>query len=383
MGHKFVTAAALALIVAACSGVPKNRSVAPGASKPLGPAPTSFEGGAPTETTVADEPSGEVTAGVESGVLPGSVPEGASPVVVAAPTADESPSLAVPSTGDPSQEPSGTGNVSWPKTLDKDDTVTVAVVGGRSIDLRELVSKWMLRDPNGVRGVLDDLVLSQIVSFEAAALQMDLPSDAIKESVTERLRVLSEKAKEAGAPDLETFVRSALGLDPEVLLRELERDAAVDLLASRCVRAWMLSSERREIRAIAVEDEAGSREVQARLDKGEDFGDVARDLSLDRSKDDGGRMPPVVRGDQPISRTAFATALGEVAGPIEDGQGFVFVKVDGAPEPLEGGWDKIGEAVEASIAEREVEDVEFWQWKDAMYTRYEIDISPFLDLAKR
>lgn len=381
MAHHSLTASVLVLLIAAgCAGAPKNRRVSPDGPQPLGPAPTSLGDGT-GETSEAPEDAGEAEPGsaasradATDGGAGAPQEEGpATDVAEAAPTA-------------PTGEPSGTGNVSWPRTEDDagaTGSVTIATVGGKAIDLRDLVSKWMLRDPNGVRGVLDDLLLSQIVAFESAALRIELPPGAIDAKVKRSIRALGEQASAAGAPDLDAFVRSRLGLEPKVLVAELEREAAVDLLAPRCVRAWLLSNEHREIRAIAVTDDAGSKEVQARLARGEAFADVARDLSVDVSKEDGGRMPPVVRGEQPISRTAFATDVGGVAGPIKDGQGFVFVAVEAAPTPLEGGWEDIGEAVEASIAERDVDDVEFWQWKDAMYTRYEIDITPFLDLAGR
>ena len=90
-----------------------------------------------------------------------------------------------------------------------------------------------------------------------------------------------------------------------------------------------------------------------------------------------------MRSDQPVARTAFATQVGSVSAPIQDSRGFVFLKVVGAPDPLEGDWAAIGARVEADLAEQSIEDPEFWQWKDAMYQRYDIDITPFLELASR
>lgn len=274
-------------------------------------------------------------------------------------------------------------SVAWPRTLDGSAQTMVASVGGQGIPLTDLVSKWVLRDPDGVRAILDDLLLSRIVTFEAAALDVRLPDGAIADEVALRMANLERAAREVGAPDLEVYVKRRLGLEVSTLRAELEREAAIDLLAPRCVRAWVLSSDRREIRALAVDDRAAVDQVQARLAKGDEFEALAREYSKDPSAEDGGRMPPVVRSDQPLARTAFATQVGSVSEPIQDPRGFVFLKVVGAPDPLEGDWGAIGARVEADLAEQPIEDPEFWQWKDAMYQRYDIDITPFLELASR
>ncbi|MEE2939137.1 MAG: peptidylprolyl isomerase, partial [Planctomycetota bacterium] len=223
----------------------------------------------------------------------------------------------------------------------------------------------------------------RIVTFEAAALEVRLPDGVIADEVARRMAALERTAREVGAPDLEVYVKRRLGLEVATLRAELEREAAVDLLAPRCVRAWLLSSDRREIRAIAVDDRAAADQVQARLSRGDDFEALAREFSKDPSAEEGGRMPPVVRADQSLARTAFAIQVGSVSEPIQDARGFVFVKVVGAPDPLEGDWNAVGALVEADLAERPIEDPEFWQWKDAMYQRYDIDITPFLELASR
>ena len=298
-----------------------------------------------------------------------------------APAAEKGPEVTVAKPVEPVEPPAAAApviddtTVAWPRTVDGSVQTMVASVGGQGIPLTDLVSKWVLRDPDGVRAILDDLLLSRIVTFEAAALDVRLPDGAIADEVARRMAGLERTAREVGAPDLEVYVKRRLGLEVAALRAELEREAAIDLLAPRCVRAWLLSSDRREIRAIAVDDRATADQVQARLAKGDDFEALAREYSKDPS-DDGGRMPPVVRSDQPVARTAFATQVGSVSAPIQDSRGFVFLKVVGAPDPLEGDWAAIGARVEADLAEQSIEDPEFWQWKDAMYLRYDIDITP-------
>lgn len=382
----FRAAAAAALLLAglaACGGGSRNRAVEADAV-PLSAPPTRISddaaGASAGATDAAAEGAGDVD-GARAGegsagsrVADAGAPAGAA----AAPDAAAADGAAGPA----SEEVRPTGAVSWPRGVDGDGSVTIARVGGQDIALTDMVSKWMLRDPDGVRAILDDLILSQVVKFEAGALGIELPEGEIDRVVRGDIDDLAEQAKRAGAPNLERFIQARLGIDAQTFVDELGREAAIDLLAPRCVRAWILASERREFRIIAVEDEAAVREVQSRLDAGEAFADVARALSIDPTKDDGGRMAPVVRSDQPLAQIAFATEIGGVSEPVEDAGGFVLVHVESAPAALEGEWPAVGAAVEASLAERPVEDPEYWQWKDAMFERYEIDISPFLELLR-
>lgn len=363
-------AAALLLTgLSACGGGARNRTVERDAV-PLSEAPTRIgdEVADRGDAAAAAEPDGAVAdAGAGGNAGADEARGGAAPDAAAGP--------------DDALRP--TGAVSWPQGVDDGGSVTIARVGGQDIVLTDLVSKWMLRDPGGVRAILDDLILSQVVKFESGLLGIDLPEAEIDRVVQKKIRDVAAEAKEAGAPSPEAYIQARLGIDAETFVNELGMDAAIDLLAARCVRSWMLASERREFRIIAVDDVAAKQEVQARLDAGEPFEDVARALSVDPTKEDGGRMAPVVRGDQPLARIVFAHSVGEVADPVEDATGFVFVYVESAPEPQEGDWLAIGDAVEASLAERPVGDPEYWQWKDAMFERYDIDISPFLSLLER
>ncbi|QDV06471.1 peptidylprolyl isomerase [Planctomycetes bacterium Poly30] len=278
-------------------------------------------------------------------------------------------------------------SVSWPSGVDAtpDDIAnyTIGSVAGRKIPLSDLVAKWIWREPARVRAILDDIVLSRIIIFEAAALQIELPDGAIKKEVETRLARLQKEADAAGKTSLEAYIQEALGMEPETYLRCAQEEAAIDLLAPRCVRAWLLASDHREIRAITVKTTADVDQVQARLARGEAFADVARALSIDPSKEEGGRLPPVVRGgDLALTRTAFATEVGEVAGPIKDRESMLFVYVEAAPPLIEGMWSEVGAEVEASLKARDIEDPEFWQWKAQMLGRYDVNMDPFLDLVK-
>ena len=117
---------------------------------------------------------------------------------------------------------------------------------------------------------------------------------------------------------MEEFIRQRLGLDPGRYLERLEQQTTVDLLAERVVRAWLLMSERAEVRVIVVDQRENTDLVQARLARGEEFGKLAGEFSVEESAARSGRIPPVVRGTAALARLAFSTPIGEVGGPVFD-----------------------------------------------------------------
>ena len=58
------------------------------------------------------------------------------------------------------------------------------------------------------------------------------------------------------------------------------------------------------------------------------------------------------------------------------------MKVESRPEAVQGEWKDVAQAVEKSLAERPVVDLEVSQWKPVMVDRYGVDISPLMKLVQ-
>ena len=259
--------------------------------------------------------------------------------------------------------------------------LNIARVAGRDVPASELLELWLFRESPKVRAYLEELVLSRLVLAESHRLEIQLDPALLEERVEAASRALERRVEDT-EPGLavDDFIRQRLGLDPERYRARLVREVEIDLLAERCVRAWLLESERANVRVIVMEDRAKVDEVLAKLEAGEDFSALAGAYSIEESAGDGGRVPPVVRSNVALSRLAFTTPLGQYGGPVFEGGRYLFLQVDERPAPMEGGWSAIGEAVEASLDGREIEDPEYWQWKTAMLDRYSVDMSAFLDV---
>jgi peptidyl-prolyl cis-trans isomerase C len=96
-----------------------------------------------------------------------------------------------------------------------------------------------------------------------------------------------------------------------------------------------------QVRHIVTSTSEEANEVQARLDGGEDFADVARNLSIHSSRNQGGRLPPFSRGiyDPDFENAAFPMKVGEISGIIKTDLGYHIIEKTGeTPEtttPLE------------------------------------------------
>jgi hypothetical protein len=356
---------ALAACVAACAAS-SNR-----------PLPTVLPRTAPTpEAGAAGGPGGSVEG--TTAVPPAPISEPA-PSSAKGPDARTAPAGAEAEGAGPARTTSTPNTAGDAEAADEvSPSPTVARVGGTRVELAELLDAWMRNDPSGMRSLLDDLVLSRIVLLEAVRLGAALPDGVLAEAVAKRRAGLEAEAQRKGEKDLEALIANQLGIAPKRYFAGLERELAVDLTAKRVVRGWLLTSERAEVRMITVDGADARDRVQAKLAAGQPFADVARELSTGPTREEGGRMTPVVRGPSSMSNLAFATDVGKVAGPVagNDTQ-YHFLLVEARPTPNAEDWATLGPEVERSLAERKIEDNEFLQWQQVVLERYEIDLGPF------
>lgn len=262
--------------------------------------------------------------------------------------------------------------------------LVIARVAGAPVDASELLGQWMHSESTVLGDYVDKLVNTRIARSEAQRLGVRVDSAEVEARYRDACAELGELVREKGhAGTPEDFVRDRLGLDPQRYFERVRLQCEDQLLAERAVRAWLQSSERATLRVIVVADAARASEVRAALAGGMSFEEAARRYSLDPSREQGGRVPPVVRSERsPLAQLVFRTAPGEVGGPLEQGGKLLLARVD---EHLPGGggsWAELGPAVLRSLAEQPIEEAEFWQWRAAMERYYEVDLSPLLELAR-
>jgi len=268
-------------------------------------------------------------------------------------------------------------------TVDAGQAPFVARIAGRPLTTAELLQSWLHRDSPGVRALLDELILERLIVLEALRLSVSVTDGQRQAARQQALDSLDQEVAASGAGDLSSdeFLRQRLGLNPGPYKERIQYQAELDLLAERVVRGWLLCTPHAQVRVIVLETRAQVSEVQALLAAGEPFEHLARTWSVDDSSADGGRVPPVVRGRAPLALVAFETPVGEVGGPVREGDRWLLMQVNGRPAPLSPERpDELSRAVEASLLQRPIEDPEYWQWKSAVVLEHDVDMTPFFRL---
>jgi len=259
--------------------------------------------------------------------------------------------------------------------------VVIARVAGDAIDVVELLKQWMHRDSYDVFQQMNRLVANRLVGLESKRLGIVADEALVEQRYKQAVEDI-EKSMQKKYPGivLDKFVDTVLGLDPLKYRETIREDARRGWYAERCVRAFVLQSEHANVRLIALRSEDELKTAQAELASGVAFEEVARLRSADSSSKEGGRIAPVIKGDSPMGKLAFNTAIGAVGGPEYQQGAWLLIKVESRPKPLEGGWKEIAAEVEKGLTGMLIDDIEYKQWETAMQKRYQIDLSPMLRL---
>jgi parvulin-like peptidyl-prolyl isomerase len=133
--------------------------------------------------------------------------------------------------------------------------------------------------------------------------------------------------------------------------------------------------ERATARHILVETEDEARGVLGRLDSGEDFADIARDVSSDPgSAENGGDLGEFGRGQMvgAFDEAVFSSEVGEVLGPVETDFGYHVIEVTGrVSESLEDVADAIREELDDERSASAIQD-----WIREQLAAAEVTVNP-------
>jgi hypothetical protein len=326
------------------------------------PTPPAF---APAAARSEAPSAGRAEPGVEQRVEP---ERGGTRATLAEPTAEPARPTASPDASRAALPPEPSAPLGW--------------IAGKPLEAEELLLEWGDIASREMWLVLDKLVAARLALAEAERLGIRLVPEAVEQRfAAERAKLEKEIARKGKSADLEQFIARELGFEPARYLERVRRATIRQMLAERAVRAASLASESVSLRLIVVASDEGQAAVEAALASGRDFAAVARELSVDDTKEDGGFVPFVVRDPRsPLAQLAFQTAPGEVAGPLPVGEHQFWIRVEERREPLEGDWKRVEAPVEASLAAIPVENAEFLHWRVTLEGRYPIDLGPLWSL---
>lgn len=139
---------------------------------------------------------------------------------------------------------------------------------------------------------------------------------------------------------------------PEVTEEEIK--AAYDEEAAK-----LAQTERVRARHILVGSEKEAKDILARIEKGEKFEDLAKQYSLDGSKDYGGDLGYFTAPEMvpEFSKAAFALKVGDVSQPVKTDFGWHIIRLDdrkmGAAQP----YDQVKPAIRSVLLGKKLQQV--------------------------
>jgi parvulin-like peptidyl-prolyl isomerase len=167
-------------------------------------------------------------------------------------------------------------------------------------------------------------------------IEMFAPEEVMRFKVTSRIAISDREVREFYEQNQARFTR-----EPDVTLREIV------LLAD--------TPERR------AERRAEAQAIRDRTVAGEDFAELARQLSEAGTRESGGSLGTLERSDlaPALAEPAFALPVGAVSEPIETDHGFHIIKVeardDSTVEPFESVEERIRELLQRTKTASEVD----------------------------
>lgn len=216
------------------------------------------------------------------------------------------------------------------------------------------------------KGLLDSLITNQVLINEANKLELNV-DDELEEQISMEKEIQGEEAF--------TEMLSEIGITEEIYREMLRGNLLVyklrdDKMASyeipeEDVKAYYdeHSEELVQVKArhILVETEEEALKIKERLAQGEDFADLAKELSIDTgSAINGGEIDYFPMGVmvEPFEEYAFTAEVNQVSDPIESDFGFHIIEVLDKKDGLEDSKDDILNILKAEKFQEEKESLE-------------------------
>jgi len=225
-----------------------------------------------------------------------------------------------------------------------------------------------------------DKVIAKVNGYNITTKEIALASDDLRpqlEKVPANFRfafiveylierhLLAQEAVRAKTIDTEEYTRRLKYYQAKALRDAYFTDKLATSVTEDAVRAAyqkeaskVTTEKRARARHILVNSEADAKKAMARLDKGEKFEEIAKQVSLDGSRDYGGDLGFFTAAEMvpAFSKAVFALKKGEVSKPVKTDFGWHIIKLEdvqaGGAQP----YDQVKNPIRLVLLRKAVQD---------------------------
>jgi hypothetical protein len=262
--------------------------------------------------------------------------------------------------------------------------VRVATIGGDPVTSADLSAFWYARYRESWWRAVLNLADERILAREARRLGIGVPPGAVAKAVDEEVEARREQLRAAfgeGA-DLEAELLRTYGLALDAWRREiLTPRIETQLLLVRLVRLDTRRRARVHARVIVLPDEAGARRVLEKVRAGADFSLTAHQESIDPTREAGGDLPTIARGDLAlpgVEERLWEAPVGGIVGPLAVAAGrttqWHLYKVVARIEPWAGDRAGLLQRLEKDLEEHPMGLQEYERWRARMHRDFRVEV---------
>ncbi len=187
--------------------------------------------------------------------------------------------------------------------------------------------------------VLDTMILEIVIIEEANKAGLKVTDEEMKEEFAKYKEYFTSE------DEYNKFLKES-GMTEDFLKESLKKELLIDqFLSIKSEAINSLDPSDAELRAlyddkkimfdqieashILVDSEKSAKEIKEKIDKGEDFAQLAKEFSSCPSSEDGGNLGYFTYGDMmtEFSEVAFKLKIGEISDPVKSSYGYHVIKV--------------------------------------------------------